>query len=135
MSHIPLGARSIRRFRSWPTRASTTQASICLDATIRSRLVAQPSLPCMNSTKNSRKSTKLRRHTSDSMYVIHDFVFTPSFYVLILNPAAVKWFNLIKIGLGFQPLMKAIGQNDNNKMRAVFIPRKNCETVKEPLLC
>ena len=73
-------------------------------------------------------------YTSDSMYVIHDFVFTPSFYVLILNPAAVKWFNLIKIGLGFQPLMKAIGQNDNNKMRAVFIPRKNCETVKEPVM-
>ena len=58
--------------------------------------------------ENSRKSTKLR--IPAIACVIHDFVFTPSFYVLILNPAAVKWFNLIKIGLGFQPLMASLGK-------------------------
>ena len=30
--------------------------------------------------------------------------------------------------------MKAIGQNSKNKMGAVFIPRRNCEKVKEPVM-
>ena len=74
------------------------------------------------------------KFTSDDMYFIHDFVFTPNYYVLMLNPAALQWTNLLKIGLGFQPLMKALGQNNDNKMKAVFIPRKSNTKVSKPVM-